>query len=181
MADINVDVNLPNPINVDITSPTQSLSTNIFVPGPQGPIGPIGPQGPIGIVNTGELDVRYVGVTGNQNISGNKNFYSRPNVNGTGILLSGEATKLPDTIVYTTGDQSISGIKTFSDNIQISGTGIFNGLNLLKANTALISGVTLIITGSAVKIYNLPTNTLNLPSGSLWVDTSAGNVLKIVI
>ena len=54
--------------------------------------------------------------TGNQNISGVKNFYSRPTVNGTGVLLSGEAANLPTTIVYTTGNQTISGTKTFVEN-----------------------------------------------------------------
>ena len=54
--------------------------------------------------------------TGNQNIGGNKNFYTRPTVNGTGVLLSGEAANLPTTIVYTTGNQTISGTKTFVEN-----------------------------------------------------------------
>jgi len=69
MADINVDVSLPNSINVnvtsptqqtfsnitipaklltDTTSPTQSLVTNVSVPGPQGPAGIQGPSGAIG-------------------------------------------------------------------------------------------------------------------------------------
>lgn len=108
--------------------------------GPQGPIGPVGPQGPSGIINTGELDARYVGVTGNQNISGDKNFYLRPTVNGTGILLSGEATKLPDTIVYTTGNQNISGNKTFVNNIEVQGTGIFNAVNLSNISEFQFSG-----------------------------------------
>jgi hypothetical protein len=34
--------------------------------------------------------------TGNQNISGIKNFYFRPTVNGTGILLSGDITSQPE-------------------------------------------------------------------------------------
>ena len=33
-----------------------------------------------------------VSLTGNQNVSGIKNFFSRPTVNGTGVLLSGEAS-----------------------------------------------------------------------------------------
>jgi len=39
MADINVNVVLPDPITVDVTSPTQALATNISIPGPQGPRG----------------------------------------------------------------------------------------------------------------------------------------------
>ena len=61
--------------------------------------------------------------TGNQTISGVKNFASRPTVNGTGVLLSGEAASLPITIVYTTGDQIISGIKTFAENTTFGDTG----------------------------------------------------------
>ena len=55
--------------------------------------------------------------TGNQTISGVKNFASRPTVNGTGVLLIGEAASLPTTIVYITGDQTISGAKNFSNQI----------------------------------------------------------------
>ena len=65
-------------------------------------------------------------------ISGNRKFYinensgvlvlnnldlrtnSRPTINGTGVLLSGEGATLPSTIVYTTGSQTIGGSKTFS-------------------------------------------------------------------
>lgn len=39
MADIKVDVILPNPVSVDITSPTQALAANVLIPGPQGPRG----------------------------------------------------------------------------------------------------------------------------------------------
>ena len=91
-------------------------------------------------------------LTGNQNISGIKTFLdgidlnnidnlnlsgvdititsgivsltNRPTVNGTGILLSGEAAKLPTTIVYTTGDQTIAGIKAFETRPTVNGTGV---------------------------------------------------------
>lgn len=46
---------------------------------------------------------------------------NRPIVNGTGVLLSGEAAQLPNTIVYTTGNQTISGTKTFK-NLKIGPT-----------------------------------------------------------
>ena len=54
--------------------------------------------------------------TGNQDISGVKNFYSRPTVNGSGVLLIGEtgSVVLPNTLVYTTGDQTINGLKDFT-------------------------------------------------------------------
>jgi len=57
--------------------------------------------------------INAVAKTGNQIISGVKTFASRPTVNGTGVLLSGEAAGLPSTLVYTTGNQLISGAKTF--------------------------------------------------------------------
>ena len=66
----------------------------------------------------------------------NGQFTDRPIVNGTGVLLSGEAARLPDTIVYTTGAQLISGSKTFyADNY------IFSGANVIfTENTGIISG-----------------------------------------
>jgi hypothetical protein len=51
---------------------------------------------------------------------------NRPTVNGTGILLSGEAASLPTTIVYATGDQTISGTKTFPNS------GIFETIRINK-------------------------------------------------
>lgn len=45
-------------------------------------------------LTTGAADFRYVGLTGDQTISGVKDFVSRPTVNGTGVLLSGEAVSL---------------------------------------------------------------------------------------
>jgi hypothetical protein len=59
--------------------------------------------------------INAVAKTGNQTISGLKNFITRPTVNGTGVLLSGEAAGLPNTLVYTTGNQVISGNKTFTN------------------------------------------------------------------
>jgi hypothetical protein len=51
-------------------------------------------------------------------------FTNRPTVNGTGVLLSGEAAGLPTTIVYTTGNQTISGIKNFVTRPQVNNIGI---------------------------------------------------------
>ena len=36
------------------------------------------------------------------------------------------------------------------------------------------------IVGSSLRLLNLPTSDSGLPSGSVWVDTGASNVLKIV-
>jgi hypothetical protein len=62
--------------------------------------------------------------TDDQTISGVKTFATRPQVNGTGVLLIGEEAKLPTTIVYTTGNQTISGVKTFATRPQVNGTGV---------------------------------------------------------
>jgi len=58
--------------------------------------------------------------------NGNVSLTNRPTVNGTGVLLSGEAANitLPQTIVYTTGAQTISGIKTFFDSGIFSNAGV---------------------------------------------------------
>jgi hypothetical protein len=81
------------------------------------------------------MDSEVVHKTGNETISGIKAFISRPTVNGTGVLLSGEVAPLPTTIVYTTGDQIISGVKTFIGNHIISGnvniTGDINTTGLI--------------------------------------------------
>jgi hypothetical protein len=82
-------------------------------------------------------NVRVETVGGNLailNASG-ASFDSRPTVNGTGVLLSGEAASLPTTIVYTTGDQTISGIKTFDIAPVVSGNSLITGNLSLYATT----------------------------------------------
>jgi len=74
---------------------------------------------------------------------------NRPTVNGTGVLLSGEAAVLPATIVYTTGDQSISGVKTFATRPTVNNTGI------------LISGEAVTSNGSINSIIRLTQATYN--------------------
>jgi len=68
MADINVDVNLPSVISVDITSPTQALVANVSIAGPIGPQGPVGIQGPSGEAAILPTTILYT--TGNQIKSG---------------------------------------------------------------------------------------------------------------
>jgi hypothetical protein len=71
-----------------------------------------------------EADARYVNLYSGQNISGIKNFYNRPTVNGSGVMLLAEVEPLPTTIVYQTGDQNISGIKNFESNPQLNGVNL---------------------------------------------------------
>jgi Na+-transporting NADH:ubiquinone oxidoreductase subunit NqrA len=104
-----------------------------------------------GVIPSSQIITDVVYTTGNQIISGVKTFASRPTVNGTGVLLSGEAINftLPNTIVYTTGDQIISGNKTFLNNLQVSGTGIFQDINIINLNELVISGAKIIIGGDS--------------------------------
>lgn len=104
--------------------------------------------------------------TGDQIISGSKTFDFRPNVNGTGILLSGEAAQLPETIIYSTGDQNISGIKTFNDlpNIPITPISGNNPTSKEYVDT-LISGVNLSIQDYLVSISTNSLSSFTLGSG----------------
>jgi hypothetical protein len=85
------------------------------------------------IVNSIDTGI-FVSLSGDQNVSGVKNFYSRPTVNGTGVLLSGEAAALGQNVVYTTGNQTISGVKTFN-------TGIFAPNLVYNTGNQTISGI----------------------------------------
>ena len=58
--------------------------------------------------------------TGNQTLSGTKEFSVRPTVNGTGVLLQNEATRL-DNVVFQTGNQIVSGLKDFQLVPTVSG------------------------------------------------------------
>jgi hypothetical protein len=72
----------------------------------------------------------FVSITGNESISGIKNFYDRPTVTGSEVLVSGdfEEVCIDDlNIVYTTGDQSVTGLKNFNTRPQV------NGVNVLLA------------------------------------------------
>ena len=100
--------------------------------------------------------------TGNQIISGVKTFASRPTVNGTGVLLSGEAAVLPNTIVYITGNQTISGNKTFAQ------TGSFDTLQITNKKLSSYNYVNsnFIFGNTYINIVNSSNNIRGtLPSG----------------
>jgi len=129
-------------------------------------------------INTnGVIAANLVYNTTDQNINGVKNFLLRPTVNGTGVLLSGEAA-LPITIVYTTGNQTISGVKTFTEisclkNATLSGDVINKNYadqnlvyyidNTLSNNTNLNLSFPTGLTGIRKINY-----TLRQPSGFGW-------------
>lgn len=109
-------------------------------------------------------------ISGNQTISGTKTFYTRPLVNGTGVLLigEGEAGGALNNVVFTTGNQAISGTKVFVDNIGVSGTGIFNALDLNNIDNLNLSGVDITITSGNVTLTNTGSfNTLQITNKKL--------------
>jgi len=91
------------------------------------------------------------------NIGGYLDLKNRLFINGTGVLLSGEAGQVPDTIVQTSGTQTISGSKTFTaattfysgvnfkNNITVSQTGIFSSMDV-SVDEMSISGLNLTLT-----------------------------------
>jgi hypothetical protein len=116
-----------------------------------------------GISLGGSLPTIFVYTTGAQTISGNKDFGSRPTVNGTGVLLSGEAAQVDLTsTIRTTGDQNISGLKTFTD------TGAFNNIqinNKLVTSYNYVTGGIFYFDNSSFSIINSSLSTTGiLPS-----------------
>ena len=108
--------------------------------------------------------------TGNQNISGIKNFITRPTINGVEVLVSGDSVNavIPSTVVRTTGAQTIGGLKIFSSglisNVGITGTNlVYNTGNqsiggLKTFSNGLISNVG--ITGTNL-VYNTGSQTIS--------------------
>ena len=76
MADVIVDVILPNAVTTDVTSPSFPGNANVFIPGADGPQGPQGPEGPLNqfktikvdgqsdLVPTGIESLKFIGQTG---------------------------------------------------------------------------------------------------------------------
>ena len=66
--------------------------------------------------------------TGNQTVSGVKNFVTRPTLSGFNLITTGDLVdlelKILGDIVYLTGNQTISGVKTFASRPTVNGTGV---------------------------------------------------------
>jgi hypothetical protein len=137
MADFNVDVNLPSAINVDITSPTQALATNISIPGPQGPRGEKG--NPTSINSLTAENIIITGADGNivYNtglntifISGNSGYFQSSinslttNLNNTGANLNTSINSLSGLFTGYTGTLDA----TYATDSQLNSTG--NTLNI---------------------------------------------------
>jgi hypothetical protein len=63
MADVIVDVILPNAITTDVTSPSFPANANVYIPGPQGPPGQPGVDNVFKIINvSGQADLIPTGI-----------------------------------------------------------------------------------------------------------------------
>ena len=174
MADINVDVNLPSAINVDITSPTQVLAANVSIPGPQGPRGPAS--------NINNLSKEFLYITGQDGIivssnnvdiiyvSGNSGHFQSAvnslttNLNSTGANLNISINNLSELFTGYTGTLDA----TYASDIQLANTGatLQTNINTLTTNVGL-TGSTLatnIATTGTTLSNNITTLTNNLAS-----------------
>ena len=115
----------------------------------------------------------FVYSTGDQTISGVKNFASRPTFNGSGLAMTGEFITVGNldtqNIVLRTGDQLISGVKTFTSRPTFNGSGLaitgefitsvdlenfdlnVTGLVGVTTGQLFVSGFVEIVTGAFVK------------------------------
>lgn len=113
------------------------------------------------------------------NPSGITNFNKRPMVNGTGVLLSGEASAAGGggsvtNAVFTTGDQIISGAKTFSpvDSMEFSGADVYFTDNYVYFNTgsyARVSGTHIFYNGFIMVDETGAPWKINIAGGQLTV------------
>jgi hypothetical protein len=92
--------------------------------------------------------------TGNQTISGEKTFASRPTVNGTGVLLVGEATAgslSNDTINVKTGNFD----QLNANNLNVTGKTILADIDLSELDNIYISGADVIVNYSGFEFFNV--------------------------
>jgi hypothetical protein len=181
MSDLNLNIRFPNEITTEVISPTFEGIANVHIPGPQGPAGPIGPSGevgpsgatgpqgpigpigptgatgPTGVINTGELDARYISITGFNAYTGyvqdqiislsgyaNNTFATINNLNITGSILNNKIDSLSG---YT-----VTNLNNLNNNLYLSGSTLSNQIQNLTTN--------LYVTGStlASNINNVASN-----------------------
>jgi len=165
--------------------------------------------------NTGTFQKLYadnlVYNIGNQIISGEKTFKTRPTVNGTGVLLAGEEGN----VVRLIGNQNISGIKNFYSkptvsglrvlvegdvlgsstgilnigtgnfqSINVAGTATFNNIDLSEIDNVYISGADLFLDYSGFKYFKItPTGGIlsNLSINFGNTNINSGNYTNFII
>jgi hypothetical protein len=128
-------------------------------------------------INQTDADIRYVNTTGDAingtlSVSGTLTTNQRPFVNGTGVLLSGEAAQVDlSTTVRTTGNQTVSGVKDFQSVPLVRGKEVYFQRNVVyftgnNFTPDYVSGRNFVyqLTGFAT-VYNNLNDPLNLPEG----------------
>jgi len=111
---------------------------------------------------------------GNQNISGIKNFYSRPTVNGTGILLSGDITAQPEATGvsgYLQGQITVLNDQTGSYYLKNNPSGFITGVDLSTYATIVYT------TGISGELQSQITNLSNA-TGSYVLNSETGQFLS---
>lgn len=95
--------------------------------------------------------------TGNQNISGIKNFYSKPTVSGLKVLVEG------DTLGSST--QIVNLPTGIFDTLIVNGTGFLNNIDLSDIDTVYVSGADISAVFSGEKIFKVTSTGVltNLP------------------
>ena len=122
--------------------------------------------------------------TGSQTINGTKDFSTRPTVNGTGVLLVGEASasnndggsSSTSNAVLLTGDQTISGEKTFTpiDSMEFSGADAYyidNHVYFNSGNSTYISGTHIFYNGFVMVDETGASWKINIANGQLNVSS----------
>jgi hypothetical protein len=145
MADIIVDVSLPNPITANVTSPTQALGSNVYIPGPQGPAGPKG--NPTTINSLGAENIIITGADGNIVyttglntifISGNSGYFQSAvnslttNLNSTGSSLINSINSLSGLFTGHTG--SLDNNYATDAQLQSTGSNLYTLLTNFSGN-----------------------------------------------
>lgn len=174
MADINVDVILPNAVSVDVTSPTQALAANVLIPGPQGPRGDAG------------ISISINDLTGNLFFTGSDGISILATGNNI-IVVSGNSgyfQNLIDNLFFET--------RTLSGNLEVLGSGFFTSGVKVGTGTVFIEPSRILIQGdvvvtqsglNAVSGYFEKENTIgydySLPAGSDNYFVQYPNVLTV--
>ena len=194
MSDITVTLNPPNSTSVTIGNAAYPHGATHAAGGSDSLSGYYYPaNNPSGYATSGDFATTgYVGdvsgaivsqisfpqnvvfTTGDQSISGIKNFYSRPTVNGTGVLLSGEASAA--STGYLTGYVSKTETGIFYPISNPSG--YITGVNLSSYQTIVGStGISGYLQGqiSAIDISALETATGILNNHVLSLESETGN------
>jgi hypothetical protein len=84
------------------------------------------------------------GILSSNNGAEGWSFTKRPTVNGTGVLLSGEASQVDlSSTVRTTGNQTVSGVKAFVSRPTVSGTGVLLSGEAVESNGTINSMIKL--------------------------------------